>query len=102
MAQEVYGCQVQFKELDNDKIIVCSSMMLTGITWLFNNQSELGPSIVVSQEGNSITIPPSNRSMYGDYSCFQNNMLVNCISLYLEGMHICIVSLYNMHAVLYI
>ena len=88
VAQEVYGCQIEFKELDNEKIIVCSSMMLTGITWIFNNQSELSPGIVVSQDGNSITIPPSNISVYGNYSCSQNNMLVNCISLYLEGMHV--------------
>ena len=86
MVQEVYGCQIEFKELDNEETIVCSPMLLTGITWLFNNQSELIPGVVVSQNGNSIIIPPSNTSVYGDYSCFVNNTLVNCISLYLEGM----------------
>ena len=87
MVQEVYGCQIEFKELDNEKTIVCSPMLLTGITWLFNNQSELNPGVMVSQNGNSIIIPPSNTSVYGDYSCFINNTLVNCVNLYLEGMH---------------
>lgn len=86
VVQEVHGCQIEFKELDNEKTVVCSSEFLTGITWLYNNQSELSPGVVVSQDGNSIIIPPSNTSVYGDYSCFLNNTLVNCISLYLEGM----------------
>ena len=86
MVQEVHGCQIEFKELDTEKTVVCSSELLTGITWLFNNQSEPSPGVVVSQDGNSIIIPPSNTSVYGDYSCFLNNTLVNCISLYLEGM----------------
>ena len=86
VVQEVHGCQIEFKELDNEKTVVCSSEFLTGVTWLYNNQSELSPGVVVSQDGNSIIIPPSNTSVYGDYSCFLNNTLVDCISLYLEGM----------------
>ena len=56
----------------------------------FNNQSELGSGVVVSQDGNSIIIPPSEsdtiRSTYGDYSCFHNNTIfLNCYSLFLTG-----------------
>ena len=85
----VYGCQIVYKELDGEKRFTCSSVSLTGITWLFNNQSELGPGVVVSQDGSFITIPPSEpdsiRSVYGNYSCFQNNTLLNCFSLFLTG-----------------
>ena len=87
----VYGCQIVYKELDGEKRLICSSVSLTGIMWLFNNQSELGPGVVVSQDGSFITIPPSEpnsiRSVYGDYSCFQNNTLLNCSRLFLTGKH---------------
>lgn len=89
VGQETPGCQIEFKKLDDTKVILCngsSSIPLTGVTWLFNNQSDLGPGVVLSQQGRSIVIPSSDRSVYGDYSCFNNSTLVNCFSLYLTGI----------------
>ena len=78
-----------YKELDGEKRLIYSSVPLTGIIWLFNNQPELGPGVAVSQDGSFITIPPSEpdsiRYVYGNYSCFQNNTLLNCFSLFLTG-----------------
>ena len=70
-------------------------MLSTEITWLFNNQSEVGPGVVVSQEGRSIVIPASDKSVYGDYSCFQNNRFVNCSSLYISGIYYIRVHVYT-------
>ena len=76
---------MRFKDLGEEEVIFCSSMLSTGITWLFNNQSEVLPGVMVSQGGRSIMIPSSDESVYGDYSCFQNNTFVNCTSLYISG-----------------
>ena len=87
MAQEAHGCShTVLKRFDEETVILCSSMFSTGITWLFNNQSEIGPGVVVFQEGRSIDIPSLDKSVYGDYSCFQNSRFVNCSSLYISGI----------------
>ena len=97
VAQEAHGCHPELKHFDEEEVILCSSMLSNGITWLFNNQSEVGPGVVVSQEGRSIVIPASDKSVYGDYSCFQNNRFVNCSSLYISGIYIIFICIAACH-----
>ena len=82
-----HGCHMRLKDLDEEEIILCSPMFSTGVTWLFNNQSEVGSNVAVTEEGRSIVIPSSDISVYGDYSCFQNSSFVNCSSLYFSGTY---------------
>ena len=82
----VNGCQVERKAIDDHRTLLCSdSPPSTSFTWLFNNRTQVDASVVISHEGRTVMIPSGSTTVYGDYSCFENDLLKNCFSVYIAG-----------------
>ena len=86
------ACHTELKVISEQVTISCSSFQINDpVTWWFNNASQIDSnfsSVTVSQDGRSIVISPWDVSVYGDYSCrFANGTLINCYSVYIQGIY---------------
>ena len=85
LAAMACACQEEFKGIGEQITILCSSSPDDDqITWNFTQAN----SVVISQDGRSIMIPPYDTSVYTNYSCFNaNGTLINCYSVYISGIY---------------
>ena len=90
LAAVACACQAEFKAIDEQITIPCSSSPDDDqITWRFTQMDSTSTSVLVSQDGRSIVIPPHDTSVYTNYSCFSaNNTLINCYSVYIRGTYV--------------
>ena len=84
------ACHEEYKSIDEQITIPCTNNDPTTVTWRFDNHSQINSTfsgVVVSQDTRSIMIQPRHVSVYGDYSCFDNDgTLINCYSVYIRGI----------------
>ena len=93
LSHGIFACQPEFKRISENITLSCSLLPITDpIVWLFNNQSQVNStfsaSVTVSEpHGRLLMILSDDMTVYGDYSCwFGNGTLINCFSLYIQGI----------------